>query len=77
MGYVVKLAKRLLISVFFLTLHWLLKVQAISWQDIESPANDFHETPPGLLPLHTMVYFARKHQEQYVKVRLSSPDICC
>jgi len=40
--------------------------------DIDSPANDFHETPPGLLPLHTMVYFARKHQEQYVKFVLEN-----
>ena len=37
-------------------------------QDIESPANDFHETPPGLLPLHSMVYFANKFSEQYIKV---------
>lgn len=44
----------------------------LGFMDIESPANDFHETPPGLLPLHTMVYFARKHQEQYVKVVLEN-----
>ena len=44
---------------------------------MESPANDFHETPPGLLPLHTMVYFARKHQEQYVKVRMLLSSLWC
>lgn len=44
----------------------------LGFMDVESPANDFHETPPGLLPLHTMVYFARKHQEQYVKVVLEN-----
>lgn len=44
----------------------------LGFVDIESPANDFHETPPGLLPLHTMVYFARKHQEQYVRVVLEN-----
>ncbi|XP_068699664.1 engulfment and cell motility protein 1-like [Montipora foliosa] len=44
----------------------------LGFMDIDSPANDFHETPPGLLPLHTMVYFARKHQEQYVKVVLEN-----
>ena len=37
-------------------------------QDIDSPANDFSEVPPGLLPLHTMVYFARKHEDQYRRV---------
>lgn len=44
----------------------------LGFMDIDSPANDFHEIPPGLLPLHTMVYFARKHQEQYVKVVLEN-----
>jgi len=44
----------------------------LGFMDIDSPANDFHETPPGLLPLHTMVYFARKHQEQYVKFVLEN-----
>ncbi|XP_058973954.2 engulfment and cell motility protein 1-like [Pocillopora verrucosa] len=44
----------------------------LGFVDIDTPANDFSEAPPGLLPLHTMVYFARKHEEQYVKVILEN-----
>ena len=45
--------------------HFLLFIHS---QDIENPVNDFIEVPPGLLPMHSMVFFARKHQEQYIKV---------
>lgn len=44
----------------------------LGFVDIESPANDFHETPPGLLPIHTMVYFANKFSEQYIKIVLEN-----
>ncbi|KAL9976284.1 hypothetical protein ACROYT_G013567 [Oculina patagonica] len=47
-------------------------LKRLGFVDIESPANDFSEVPPGLLPLHTMVYFARKHEEQYRRVILEN-----
>ena len=33
-----------------------------------NPALDFTETPPGMLALDCMVYFARNHTENYTKV---------
>lgn len=35
-----------------------------------NPALDFTETPPGMLALDCMIYFARSHTEGYTKVRL-------
>nr|CAD7392982.1 unnamed protein product [Timema cristinae] len=35
-----------------------------------NPALDFTETPPGMLALDCMVYFARNHTESYTKVGL-------
>lgn len=35
-----------------------------------NPALDFTETPPGMLALDCMVYFARNHVDAYTKVRL-------
>lgn len=37
-----------------------------------NPALDFTETPPGMLALDCMIYFARSHTEGYTKVRLST-----
>lgn len=34
-----------------------------------NPALDFTETPPGMLALDCMVYFARNHTENYTKVK--------
>jgi engulfment/cell motility protein 1 len=34
-----------------------------------NPALDFTETPPGMLALDCMVYFARNHTESYTKVK--------
>lgn len=34
-----------------------------------NPAQDFIETPPGMLALDCMVYFARNYTQQYTKVR--------
>lgn len=33
-----------------------------------NPALDFHETPPGMLALDCMIYFARTQTENYTKV---------
>ncbi|XP_058791018.1 engulfment and cell motility protein 1 isoform X2 [Phymastichus coffea] len=37
-----------------------------------NPALDFTETPPGMLALDCMVYFARNHTENYTKVVLEN-----
>lgn len=37
-----------------------------------NPALDFTETPPGMLALDCMVYFARNHTEHYTKVVLEN-----
>lgn len=37
-----------------------------------NPALDFTETPPGMLALDCMVYFARNKTEQYTKVVLEN-----
>lgn len=37
-----------------------------------NPALDFTETPPGLLALDCMVYFARNHAESYTKLVLEN-----
>lgn len=37
-----------------------------------NPALDFTETPPGLLALDCMVYFARNHQDNYTKLVLEN-----
>lgn len=37
-----------------------------------NPALDFTETPPGMLALDCMVYFARNHTEAYTKVVLEN-----
>ncbi|CAH1105711.1 unnamed protein product [Psylliodes chrysocephalus] len=37
-----------------------------------NPALDFNETPPGLLALDCMVYFARNHPENYTKLVLEN-----
>lgn len=37
-----------------------------------NPALDFTETPPGLLALDCMVYFARNHPESYTKLVLEN-----
>ncbi|KAG8321793.1 Engulfment and cell motility protein 3 [Homalodisca vitripennis] len=34
-----------------------------------NPAMDFTETPPGMLALDCMIYFARNHTESYTKPR--------
>lgn len=37
-----------------------------------NPALDFTETPPGLLALDCMIYFARNHTESYTKLVLEN-----
>lgn len=41
-----------------------------------NPALDFTETPPGMLALDCMVYFARNHTENYTKVKCWLLDRC-
>lgn len=31
---------------------------------------DFTQTPPGMLALDNMLYFAKHHQDAYIRVRL-------
>lgn len=37
-----------------------------------NPAMDFNETPPGMLALDCMIYFARNHTDNYTKVVLEN-----
>ncbi|XP_064079348.1 engulfment and cell motility protein 1-like [Macrobrachium nipponense] len=37
-----------------------------------NPAQDFMDTPPGMLALDNMVYFARNHSDQYAKLVLEN-----
>ncbi|XP_071549346.1 engulfment and cell motility protein 1 isoform X2 [Panulirus ornatus] len=37
-----------------------------------NPAQDFMETPPGMLALDNMVFFARNHSDQYAKLVLEN-----
>lgn len=41
----------------------------LGFKDDINPALDFTETPPGMLALDCMVYFARNHVDAYTKVR--------
>ncbi|XP_041375844.1 engulfment and cell motility protein 1-like [Gigantopelta aegis] len=44
----------------------------LGFQNQSHPAADFTKTPPGLLALDVMLYFARNHGENYVKVVLEN-----
>ncbi|ESO83042.1 hypothetical protein LOTGIDRAFT_222972 [Lottia gigantea] len=44
----------------------------LGFVNVSHPAKDFTTTPPGLLTLHNMLYFARTHGENYVKVVLEN-----
>ncbi|EDO35451.1 predicted protein [Nematostella vectensis] len=51
----------------------------LGFVNIDSPVMDFSDSPPGLLPMHAMIYFSKKHQDQYIKVvmeNLSRGDEC-
>ncbi|MPC25454.1 Engulfment and cell motility protein 1 [Portunus trituberculatus] len=37
-----------------------------------NPAQDFKDTPPGMLALDNMIYFARNHTDQYAKLVLEN-----
>lgn len=39
-------------------------------QNHVNPAMDFTQTPPGMLALDNMLYFAKHHQDAYIRVRL-------
>lgn len=50
-------------------------------QNHVNPAMDFTQTPPGMLALDNMLYFAKHHQDAYIRVRLlfkvcASPCSC-
>lgn len=38
-------------------------------QNHVNPAMDFTQTPPGMLALDNMLYFAKHHQDAYIRVR--------
>lgn len=40
-------------------------------QNHVNPAVDFTQIPPGMLALDNMLYFARQHQDAYIRVRLA------
>lgn len=40
-----------------------------------NPALDFTETPPGMLALDCMIYFARNHVDAYTKVRIKKKKL--
>lgn len=39
-------------------------------QNHVNPAVDFTQIPPGMLALDNMLYFARHHQDAYIRVRM-------
>lgn len=44
----------------------------LGFENCNCPAEDFTTAPPGALALHVMLYFARQHGENYVKVVLEN-----
>lgn len=44
----------------------------LGFKNHTNPAEDFAETPPGVLALDNMVYFARTHTDSYTKVVLEN-----
>ncbi|RUS91972.1 hypothetical protein EGW08_000185 [Elysia chlorotica] len=44
----------------------------LGFENSNCPAEDFLTAPPGALALHVMLYFARQHGENYVKVVLEN-----
>lgn len=46
----------------------------LGFSHYRNPIEDFNESPPGLLALDLMIYFARNHTETYAKTVLEN---CC
>ncbi|XP_066912124.1 engulfment and cell motility protein 1-like [Clytia hemisphaerica] len=44
----------------------------LGFENGDLPLKDFEESPPGVLACEVMVYFASKHQDQYVKIILEN-----
>ena len=44
----------------------------LGFKDTKDPSRDFLETPPGMLALECMDYFAKQHQEKFMKVVLEN-----
>ena len=44
----------------------------LGFKDTKDPSEDFKETPPGILALDCMNFFAQNHQEKYLKVVLEN-----
>lgn len=42
-------------------------------QNHVNPAMDFTQTPPGMLALDNMLYFAKHHQDAYIRVSPRPP----
>ena len=49
-----------------------LDFKKLGFIDHNNPVRDFEQTPPGVLALDMMVYFARYHQDSYVKLVLEN-----
>uniref|UniRef100_A0A8C1LKC6 Engulfment and cell motility 1 (ced-12 homolog, C. elegans) n=1 Tax=Cyprinus carpio TaxID=7962 RepID=A0A8C1LKC6_CYPCA len=43
-----------------------------SWSNHVNPAVDFTQIPPGMLALDNMLYFARHHQDAYIRIVLEN-----
>ncbi|XP_064640073.1 engulfment and cell motility protein 1-like isoform X2 [Lineus longissimus] len=52
--------------------NFALDYKKLGFKNHANPAQDFMETPPGILALDVMVFFARNHAENYTKVVLEN-----
>eukprot|EP00112_Aurelia_sp_Birch-Aquarium-sp1_P016466 Seg3736.2 transcript_id=Seg3736.2/GoldUCD/mRNA.D3Y31 product="Engulfment and cell motility protein 1" protein_id=Seg3736.2/GoldUCD/D3Y31 len=44
----------------------------LGFENIQNPLEEFTELPPGVLAFDMMVYFAKKHQDMYIKIILET-----
>lgn len=58
-------------------LDYLEQESELTWSNIlfssqnhVNPAMDFTQTPPGMLALDNMLYFAKHHQDAYIRVSM-------
>lgn len=47
-------------------------LKKLGFMNVSNPEQDFEATPPGLLALDCMIYFAQTHKESYIKVVLEN-----
>ncbi|XP_065065282.1 engulfment and cell motility protein 2-like isoform X2 [Rhopilema esculentum] len=44
----------------------------LGFENVANPLEEFNECPPGILPFDLMLYFAKKHQDVYIRVILET-----